>query len=256
MEINVVPKFIDEAASPLAQAVGNTLSTIWDIGIGSHVSLWSKKQGVRQDQNLQNYIKDVGEKTQDIPEKFLKEPELHIVGPAIEASKYYIDSKELREMFANLIASSVDSRKSGITHPSFVEIIKQLSSDEAKLISLLDGKSPIPIIKLRVYSLDPTDITFAEPLINFSVFPYEAGCVHPDSGPSYLENIERLGLVNLSYSMYSTNDHAYDAVESHPIVTGWRKTVTNLGKRLEIQQGALTRTAFGQNFYESCVSTK
>ena len=91
-----------------------------------------KKQQHRHSLNFEDYVSKIQNKTQEIPEEFLQEPKLNIVGPALEASKYYIDSEILREMFANLISSSVDSRKSSKTHPSFVEIIKQLSSLDAK----------------------------------------------------------------------------------------------------------------------------
>ncbi|MFE4430440.1 hypothetical protein ACFRH9_25980 [Peribacillus butanolivorans] len=63
-------KFIDAAAGPPAQSIGNTLANLWELGIGNHVSLWIKKQEVRQQQNLQDYVQKVEEKTQEIPEEF------------------------------------------------------------------------------------------------------------------------------------------------------------------------------------------
>ena len=52
----------------------------------------------------------------------------------MEASKYYFEEKELREMFSKLIVCSLNSSKSNMVHPSFIEIIKQLSSTDAILL--------------------------------------------------------------------------------------------------------------------------
>ncbi|WP_412095180.1 Abi-alpha family protein, partial [Bacillus haynesii] len=55
-----------------------------------------------------------------MPEENLVEPPLHIIGPTIEASKFYFESDELRSMFSNLIAASIDSETINKTHPAFV----------------------------------------------------------------------------------------------------------------------------------------
>lgn len=45
-EINIVPKFIDNALSAPAQSIGNSLSNFWELCIGNHVNLWVKKTRV------------------------------------------------------------------------------------------------------------------------------------------------------------------------------------------------------------------
>ena len=46
-----------------------------------------------------------------IPPENIQEPPLKILGPALEASKYYIEEEELRSMFAKILSSSFDNRK-------------------------------------------------------------------------------------------------------------------------------------------------
>lgn len=204
---------------------------------------------------IKTYIQSsLVDKLKNVPEENVIPPDPSIAVPTIEALRYTGHNKELRDMFSNLLASSMDKATVSKAHPSFVEIIKQINSDEARIIKLLDGKSPVPIIKIRIYDKD--NYRFAEPLINFSFIPYQAECTHPELGPSYLENIERLGLASISYTMYNTNPNAYDPVENHPEIKGLKSHADNLGKRFEINRGSLNRTSFGENFYESCVLSK
>jgi hypothetical protein len=56
--MGLLPKFIDDAAGPPAQSVGNTLSGLWELSIGNHVSLWIKKQEVRSAKKLARSYKE------------------------------------------------------------------------------------------------------------------------------------------------------------------------------------------------------
>ena len=59
--------------------------------------------------------------------KNLIQPRNSVVGPAVERLKYCLDEKEIRDMFLNLLSASVDSRKAGQVHPSFADIVSQMS---------------------------------------------------------------------------------------------------------------------------------
>ncbi len=85
------------------------------------------KYQIKKEYELQNYKEQIHNNVSLIPQENLIDPPLNIVGPALEASKFYIDAKEIRSMFAKLISSSMDNRVNNFAHPSFIEIIKQLS---------------------------------------------------------------------------------------------------------------------------------
>ena len=72
----------------------------------------------------------VADKLENIPEESITTPPLNVVGPAVEALKFTGHDETLQDMFANLIANSLDSRTALEAHPSFVDIIKNISSDE------------------------------------------------------------------------------------------------------------------------------
>ncbi|WP_430488920.1 DUF4393 domain-containing protein [Rossellomorea marisflavi] len=251
MEINVIPKFVDNALGAPAQSVGNTLSNIWELAIGSHTSLWIKKQEIRQQQNLQDYIKKVEEKTQSIPEENLSEPPMHIVGPAIEASKYYIDSEDLREMFANLIASSVDNRKTDITHPSFVEIIKQMSPLDASLLMEIKSVDRLPIAQIKLTDQEKGSILHQNHVVNFLTAKNQYKNL-----ASSLSNLYRLGLINIDYSLFLTAEDSYNYIEMHPAYKEAIEKIKILypNRFVDNQKGVFEKTPLCEDFVKVCLS--
>lgn len=243
-------KFLEEATTPLAKRVENTISSIWLIVFGN-IDIYAEKKEYERQLNLQAFKNELENKVSSIAEEKLTEPSLHILGPTLEASKYYFECEELRSMFANLITSSINKDTTDKAHPSFVEIIKQISPDEAKIIKLLSDYKSKPIIKIRVLNKDIDHYT--EPLTNFSLLPYSAKCNHVDLGPCYLENIFRLGLAEIDYTTYCTLPNSYEPLENHVKVTSLVSTIKSLDKRIEIKRGTFTRTNFGEIFYQICV---
>lgn len=251
--MGLLPKFVDDAAGPPAQAVGNTLASLWELSIGNHVSLWIKKQEARHQKNLQDYIKKVEEKTQEIPEKFLTDPQMHVVGPAIEASKYYIDSEELRQMFANLIAASVDSRKIEQTHPSFVEIIKQLSPLDAGVLANFKNTNQIPLVQMRLVKENLAYAAVQNHIMNFNnkqIYKSHA---------TSLSNLERLGLLSISYSSHSSDERDYDYAKNHPAFQAAAEYLIDIQKsdpefiKVDFQRGLCTKTPICEDFISICL---
>lgn len=252
--MGIIPKFIDEAASKPAQVVGETLKDIWQLGIGSHVALWAKKQEHRHNLNLEDYVDRIQNKTQNIPEEFLREPQLNIVGPALEASKYYIDSELLREMFANLISSSVDQRKYSKTHPSFVEIIKQLSPLDAEILTFLQQKDYTPIISLE--GVDSSNLYF---MIQQHILDLPDKSNYK-SHVSSISNLQRLGLVEFNYLQYVTTEGVYDYIEAHPVLELVKQqiskhNISNPNSKIEIKKkyGFCIKTPLCEDFLEICL---
>ncbi|AYA42987.1 MULTISPECIES: DUF4393 domain-containing protein [Bacillus] len=257
--MGILPKFIDSAASKPAQAVGDTLTDLWNLGIGNYVSLWSKKQQLRHKHNFEDYVYKVQNKTQDIPEEFLKEPELSIVGPAIEASKYYIDSEQLREMFANLISSTIDSRKYPKAHPSFVEIIKQLSPIDAKNLKAFKGATvTYPIVQYRLLLENNSGITQ-----NNNVFLENEEVQDIDLNSTSVTNLNRLGLLDIIYGRTLAYEGAYDKFYTEPLFKSIKDAFKNgehkehdylsQFKDIEIVKGVISLSPFGSDFIDICL---
>lgn len=139
MEINIIPKFLDSALTPVAKETGERLADIVNLVFTPIV----KAKAIR-DKNLELFLKDLEREVNCIPEDKLKDPKLYIVGPALEdVGRYYHDEQYLREKFAKLIASSLDERKVEFVHPIFKDIIEKLSEQDAELLdSLYHDREP------------------------------------------------------------------------------------------------------------------
>lgn len=81
--------------------------------------------------------KDLRDGDKLIPEKNKVEPRLSIVGPAIDALKYKLDEEYIRKMFVKILVSEIDNRKQNKVFPVHVEIIRQISNEEALFITEL-----------------------------------------------------------------------------------------------------------------------
>lgn len=127
---------------PAAESAGGTLQNIWKLVFGRFDLYVSKKNLVRE-KAFAEFKESLEKRVIEIPEQELKEPKISILGPTLEASKFYFEEKPLREMFAALAAASMDKRKERDLHPSFPEIIKQMSPLDAKNLSFFHCTLPV-----------------------------------------------------------------------------------------------------------------
>lgn len=131
-----MPECVDKALTNLTEqptkAIGSTVSDIWFLVFGG-IGHLAEKRKLRYAIELEKYNKELQEKINEIPKENRMEPDIQIVAPALEASKYCVEKEELREMYVNLIASSINSDKVVSVHPIFNDIIRKLSSMDALL---------------------------------------------------------------------------------------------------------------------------
>lgn len=118
------------------QNIGTTLADIWYLVFGC-ISQAAEKRKLKYSYDLQEFEKELQGKISKIPEDKLVEPDIQVVAPALESSKYCVEKKELRELFSNLISSSMNSDSCKDAHPIFTNVIRQLSIADAKLLKVL-----------------------------------------------------------------------------------------------------------------------
>ena len=97
---------------------------------------------------LSDLRKMLEEKLKNIPSENIVPPSPRIAVPTLQNASITEDI-EIRELYAQLLANSMnETMKDGI-HPGFVEIIKQLCSDEARILKYMSAHTIIPTIILR-----------------------------------------------------------------------------------------------------------
>ena len=77
-----------------------------------------------------------------IAEEKIKTPAPEIAVPIMQALIYCGENEALREMYLNLLTSTMDSDKEKTAHRAYVQIVNQLSPLEAKIIAEFRPKTP------------------------------------------------------------------------------------------------------------------
>ena len=130
----ITPEVYKDIAKPAAQEIGNVAGrTVKALLSPIRGMLWGWEQ-------IEKMIEEgVQKRLEKIPENNRKTPEPEIAVPAIEALRYTAQNETLREMYLNLLGNAMDDRKSNIVHHSFVELIKQMNTLDAKVFDRISG---------------------------------------------------------------------------------------------------------------------
>lgn len=223
----IATSFATAFATRGANGPGQTIDAAWNLTFGKFHNFYYKKQA-KWDQDLLNYKNEIAENVSSIPVEHRQEAQLSLVGPALEASKYYIEEAEIRKMFAKLIASSIDERSNSYTHHAFVEIIKQLSPSDAKLLKYINSQeqNSIALAEYKaVLKEDLSKLDLSSPLIYDSPLNIEQTMFS-------LNNLSRLGLVDLELDMsYFTNESKYTKFYSPHLMEIFYEKSNNIHKQ-------------------------
>lgn len=148
-----VDKAIENVSGPITEEAGRTFGDLWFLIFGDFTKAAAKKR-IRMLHDIEQFRKQIAAKVDAIPIERRVDAKLQVAGYALEKAKYCIEEPELREMFARLISKSVDREFASKTHPSFADIILQITPFEAEVFRLFRCKEftlPIVTINAKVF---------------------------------------------------------------------------------------------------------
>lgn len=193
----------------------------------------------------------IAQRLADIPPEKIVTPEAYVAVPAIQAISYSMDSKELRNLYANLLAKSMNIDTKNSVHPSFVEIIKQLSPIDANVFSLIQQTELRPLIDLRLNFNEKEGgggLTKVKNISWITAFTYNQYSVSFD-------NLERLKLIEILNSIYTHSEH-YKLVTDTPIYISNKEALQNSlteGQTIVDTKKLMVISSLGELFYNVCV---
>jgi len=136
--VPIYPDLIQPAAKEIGAALGTVAKSVHLALAPISVMIWSYE-------TIKDFVSNnVSERLKNVVPENIKTPNPAVAGPTLEALKYTGHEETLREMYANLLANALDRNTKNDAHPSFVEIIKQLSPEEAKLLKFLSERENYP----------------------------------------------------------------------------------------------------------------
>ena len=245
----VVTAGLTSLASKGASAPAKTLNLLWQATLGR----WDPLLQQIVNKNIKKYAKEIDNEVDKIPlERINSKPDISIIGPALEASKYYVDREESRKMFARLIAAELDLLTADKVHHSFVDIIKQMSSNDAKLLSILPNDGPLAQIQLyfkdgkSYIPLTVNDVILIPGLVETN---FEDNAIS-------INNLSRLGLVEIDHIMSISISEKYDAYKKLDAYRRGELSVNNFPEKyrsVEIKRGMFVFTPYGELFKKICL---
>ena len=203
----LLTKIYGDLAQPGVQEVGKALGTI--LGLGNTilwpVTLANEKAKITLQRNLNKYK----EKIEGIPEDKVVEVTPEIGVPVLEKLTY-VNNEELRELYLELLSKASNKDKIDVAHPSFVNIINNLSPDEALILQLLRDVNTHPFIEVRL-SQEGGGYNVIDPI--FSVLKTPTKLTYEENVGAYLSNLEGLGVIKLNPNDYLTDEKQYSEAE-------------------------------------------
>lgn len=212
------------------------------------------------------FAADMAEKLADVPVDDLIPPKGSVAGPAIQGLGYTVEEPELREMYLNLLAKASDKRVAKQAHPSFAEVIRQLSAEEAQALRPVLASDNHPIVEIRLKSARTDQpVSNSYTVLATHVLNWYEQTVSDDGQVTrrgvastertvYVDNWIRLGLVDVSYTTQVVAPGSYDWAETNLLVSSARTQFdVEEMQRVVIQHGVLRVTAFGHAFFEAVI---
>jgi Abortive infection alpha len=148
-----------------------------------------------------------------VPEEQQIAPAPQILGPVLDGVKYEPEDTPIYEMFSQLLSRAMDRKHVSEAHPSYPLIIRQLSSDEAIILSHLS--SYVSVLFSRP-NPNPNFSRLLQPeLMIIEAIPIEMrskgivlleqkplGLLFQENFSFYLKHLKTLGLVTNSKRLY------------------------------------------------------
>ncbi len=202
---------------------------------------------------VESYLADaMAEQLKHIPEDRRILPSAVVAGPAVDGLRFVIDEPSLRELYLNLLTTSMDSLTARRAHPAFVQVLKQMTPDEAKIVGLFRSRSTFPAVSLSVHDADGKGMVQVL-LKHFSLLAYDAHCEFPDLAAGYIDNLRRLGLIEVISSRLFYDSEYYPLLE-HPDFKSWIKRIeVESDASPNIEKLMIQMTELGKQFRDACV---
>lgn len=255
----IIGKVYDDVAHPSTKIIGEILAKCTEFIIGIETN---KRRYDLLKKNMLECLRKIKKKI-DTGKKFNEAPRLNIAIPIMNQISL-IEEKELDEMFTELLAKECTKEESPRVLPAFVEILKNLSSDEAKMLKKINSgfsfihpetnhpntaRPYTPIVKIRANNADKTYEVIQDVYTDsFDSLQLD----YKENIPIYLSNLKRIGLItiptgtfeggiihNFPYQSYFKNKLYIQKVE---------RDIQKNNRTLDLEEGHIAFTDLGKKF--------
>lgn len=254
MATEVVKDVYQDVAHPGLQSAGEVLGLVPRAVNAALVPLreWIEKREYR----LASTKKLLEKKLEKVAPEEIVAPEIHIAVPALQAIGYSMDNEEVRDMYANLLASSMQKRVKNEVLPAYTEFIKQLSPDEARILRYIYSiQVYVPVVTLRSENKkgEGIDVVTYFTLLYRQVPDLEMK--DPNKTAIFVDNLTRLQLLKIYDGNSLTDESKYHDMENDSALTKIKTTyVQREGFSWKYKKTFIGITTLGRAFCRVCIT--
>lgn len=157
---------------------------------------------------------------------------------------------DLRERARELLARSARLDPEDGRHPAFGLILEQLAPDEMRILRVLATSRGQAAIDVE--SRGPLGMSSRGVARRLSLLGDRAGCRHPERVQLYLDNLLRLGLVQISDEPFE-DEELYEVLEAQPEVSEAKEEASSGASRAKSLRHRIELSSFGRSFCETCL---
>ena len=256
--LKTAPTLYEDGLQPTVQEIGKFVARIPRAINAAFSSL--DKWILNKEYSIDETKKLLEKKLENVEPEKIVAPEAYVAVPAIQAISYSMNSKELRNLYANLLAKAMNSDTKDLVHPSFVEIIKQMSPIDALVLKEIASSKSFPLVNLSVIQYDSADFSTIKK-IQSRIQSYSYPNVTYISFASYesilvsLDNLLRLKLTEERFC-FNDKDIPYEIQETSSY-TEYKKELQTLmtDENWEYEEHLhfFTLSFLGRNFCDICI---
>lgn len=239
---NALPENTKEAfLNPTAQSIGDAVG-----GAVKFILTPFRMLGIIGDQVYDDFKSKITKKSKEVPLENRDPSKLGLVIKAIEESRYQLNEETLREIYANLVVSSVDNRKNNKITPRYATALSQLGVDDVRFLQKLYFAASHNFPCGRLISKDDGgSVILTEP------------AYYPTNGPiavhiaETLDILESLGLIKVFFDTWLSSD-IY--LQKYSEMEGFLKSFhpSYLANNVELEKGYIKLSDFGLSLC-SCI---
>lgn len=255
-----IDKAYDDIAHPAASEAGKFIGRI-PRAINAALSpldCWILKREF----NVEATKKSLEEKLASSDPNKIIPPEPYVAVPALQSIAYCITNHELHDLYANLLAKAMFLDTKDQVHPCFIEIIKQLSPNDALVFKACSMRQTTPAATLSiVMEQNGMHLAGNAPEEQFSldlITDIDIPSASEEQIRISLDNLMRLGLIKLN-DLELRDGTSYSFVKSSKIYLEASAKFQNLNQldtraeRIHIYRKCITVTTLGRQFRAICI---
>lgn len=198
---------------------------------------------------LDEVSKIVNQELQKIPQSDIQAPSLKITVPLLQNASI-TEETNLREMYGKLLAGDMNKKLKPLVHPAYIEIINQMSSDDAKLFAqIVKIQNSIPVAGIT-FTFSSQYLTQAFP----HYFSPSFSEIDPWKASISIENLARLTIIHLFDG--SVTNYNYNQIKEDPFVKERfefaKKSNPSRKLTLKLSTYVIQLNDFGRRFASLC----